>query len=184
MFAMKTKMDTELLSKNKKGLSTVIATVLIILLTLVATSIVWVAVKAFITPQMDKTQCFDVESGNKVTLNGAYTCFNDTSNEVQFSINMKDIAIDALIISIEMDGSSRSFTLTNTPTGIPTMKPYPAGYYGEPVALPGKNAGRTYTAVGFTGTDIGSIKIAPVLGTQQCGASDQIASIDDCMAFA
>jgi hypothetical protein len=63
------------------------------------------------------------------------------------------------------------------------MKPYLGATYGLPVSLPGKNAGRTYVATGFTGTDIGSIKIAPVLGEQQCGASDQIASIDNCMAF-
>jgi hypothetical protein len=102
MFAMKMKMDTESLFKKKKGLSTVVSTVLIILLTIVAVTIVWVSVRAFIENETSKTKCFDVEAGGKVVLNGAYTCFDDTLNEVQFSITMKDIAIDALIVTIEM----------------------------------------------------------------------------------
>jgi hypothetical protein len=171
-------------TKNKKALSTVVATLLIILLTMVSAAILWTAIKAFLKTNIDKTDCFDVESSDKVILNGRYTCYNSTFHEVQFSVTLGDVDIDSLIVSITMEGVSRSFTLTNDYAANPYLRPY-KGNFNDPVKLPDKNGGLTYSASGdFTGAKIDSIQIAPVVDGKQCGATSQIYQIEDCMAFA
>ena len=182
MFVMKINMDIKSVFKNKRGLSTVIATVLIILLVVVSVTIVWTFVKNFVTTQTEKTGCFEIESSDKVTLNGYYTCYNSSNNEVQFSINIKDATIDSLIISITMAGNSRSFGLTNNYTVDPDLRPY-AGEFGQPVKLPGRNQGLTYSAKTFVGGKVDSIAIAPVIAGKQCGATDETYDVSDCGLF-
>jgi hypothetical protein len=179
-------MDNNSLFKlgNKKALSTVIATVLLILLVLVATTIVWTFVRNIINERTQGTQdCFDAQSTGKVAINNYYTCYNPSSGEVQFSIDIGDIQIDSLIISILVGGNSKSFTLTNDYTADARLKSYPAGNYGEPLKLPGKNEGLTYVASGFAGTKADSIKIAPVINGKQCDSSDETYEISDCSLF-
>lgn len=187
MFVTKINMDINLWSKtkNKKALSTVIATVLLILLVTVAISVVWVFVNNIVKERTEGTQsCFDVESSEKVTINDYYTCSNLTYNEVQFSINIKDAEIDSLIISILVGGNSKSFTLTNTDTVVPNLRPY-KGLYTEAVKLPGKNEGKTYVAGGFEqgAEKVDWIKIAPVIEKKQCGASDETYQVEYCSTF-
>jgi FlaG/FlaF family flagellin (archaellin) len=173
--------------ENKKGLSTVIATVLLILLVVVATGIVWAFVNNIVTNKTAGVQsCFDVTSSPKVTLNGGYTCYiNATNGEVQFSVDIGDAQINGLAVSIAVGGNSKTFTLTNEDTVIPNLKPYGDSYtYSDPVKLPGKNEGRTYVASGFNTklNKVDSIKIAPIV-EKQCDLSDQTYQIDDCALF-
>lgn len=172
--------------KNKKGLSTVIATVLMILLVTVSMSIVWVFVRGIVSEKTEGTKpCFDVESSQTVTINGYYTCYNSTHGKVQFSIDIGDAQIDGLIVSILVDGNSKSFTLTNQLTYVPGLVPY--GAISGNVKLPGKNEGKTYVASGswiVAGSKVDSIKIAPIIGDKQCEASDSTYTVEDCSLFA
>jgi hypothetical protein len=168
--------------KNKKALSTVIATVLLILLVTVATAVVWTFVKNIVNKdKLDKEKsCFDVESSEKVTLNGYYTCYNQTSGEVQFSISIADADIDSLVVSILVGGNSRSFTLTNNITHNSDLKPYKGAYNGS-IILPVKNAGKTYVGKGFENqSKVDWIKIAPVIDDKQCGESDSTYEVVYC----
>jgi hypothetical protein len=190
MFVTKTNMDTQSLYKikNKKALSTVIATVLLILLVLVATTIVWTFVRNMVTERTQGTQsCFEAQSSGKVAIEDSYTCYNHSFNEVQFSINIGDIIIDSLLISILVDGNSKSFILTNNDTVVQNLKPY-KGNYGTSVKLPGKNEGKTYVA-DFSSQltpgagKVDSIKIAPMVEGKQCDASDETYEIDYCSQY-
>jgi len=185
MFVTKINMDIESAFKNKKGLSTVIATVLIILLVVVSVTIVWTFVSNIIEKNLnEETQnCMDLETSEKVELNGYYTCFNSTFDEVRFSISLGDVEIDSLVVLIAMEGNSRSFTLTNTPTVVENLRP-DRGTFTDSVVLPGKNSGLTYSARGFDGEKIDSIIISPVIGEKQCGATGQMYQVTDCMAYA
>lgn len=167
---------------NKKGLSTVIATVLIILLVVTSVAIVWAFVKNFIESRQKITEsCFDLESSDKVALNSYYTCYNASSGEVQFSISIGDTEIDSLVISILAGGSSKSFTLNNSLTSYSNIRPY-KGIYGETVKLPGKNEGLTYVVSGFSGAGkVDNIKIAPVVGDDQCSSTDEILQVESCV---
>jgi hypothetical protein len=167
--------------KNKKALSTVIATVLIILLVVASMAIVWTFVRNIVEGRTHATSsCFDVESSGKIILNNYYTCYNSTYGEVQFSIDIGDAEIDSLIISILAEGNSKGFTLTNENANFTNLKPY-KGNYGDNVKLPGKNEGLTYVVSGFMGADkIDWIKIAPIVDGEQCGSSDETYQIDSC----
>jgi hypothetical protein len=171
--------------KNKKALSGVIATVLLILLVTASIAIVWVFVNNIVTKNTESTQsCFDVESSGTVTINSYYTCYNTTEEEVQFSISIGDAEIDSLIILITAEGISKSFTLTNENANFTNLKPY-KGAYGDYVKLPGKNEGLTYVAKGFDGVDkIDSIKISPIIDENQCSASDTTSQVDSCSLLA
>jgi flagellin-like protein len=167
--------------KKRKGLSDVVATVILIALVIAATGIVWGVIDKMITDKTEKAQaCMDVGFSEKVTLNEDYTCYNSTDNHVQFSLNVWDVDITGVLISITSEGSSKSYTLTNTDQIISGLVNYPDK--STSVRLPGKNSGLTYIATGFP-TAIDSIKIAPIVGENQCEISDQINQIEDCIIF-
>jgi len=177
--------------KNKKALSTVVATVVIIMLTVAAIAIVWTFVKAMVEKNRDQVEsCFDIESGQKVSLNGLYTCYDldaeGNLDEVQVSISVADVEIETLVISIMTGGSTKTVTLTSTETGYTDVKPYSPDpdetNYGNPVSLPGENSGKTYVIRGFQEglTEVDWIRIAPIVNGNQCGITDQINDVSNC----
>jgi flagellin-like protein len=168
-------------NKKKRGLSDVVATVILIALVIVATGVVWAAIDNMIRNRTERAQaCFDVGFSQKTGINEDYTCYNSTNQQVQFSLSVWDIQIDGMLVSITSAGSSKSYTITNTPQTIPGLFSYPD--MGNSVQLPGKNSGSTYIATGFP-TTIDSIQIAPIVGDKQCDVSDQIKQIEDCSVF-
>ena len=162
--------------KNKKGISGIVATVIMIALVMAAASIIWAVIN-----NMMKEKTASVEScfGNfeKVTLNAMYTCYNSTNNNIQFSINIGDVDVDGVLVAISSAGAVKSFEITNTATPITNLGPYPSGT-GD-VELPGENAGKSYVTNYFD-DEPDLIEIAPIIGGTQCGVSDSISDIDDC----
>ena len=166
------------MSKYKKSLSTVVAALLLVLLTLVLIGIVWTVVNNLVTEELDEAgSCFDVF--DKITFNGIYTCYNSSSNEMQFSINVKDISISKAVVSVVGEGRSKSIEI---PGQYSSVKPF-NGAYNSSISLPEKNAGLTYiysmTADGFTQIP-DTLKIIPVVRGNQCDVSDSIEEIDNC----
>lgn len=170
---------------KKRGLSGVITAVILILLVVVATTIVWTFVNRTIKERTEGVgTCFEVETSEKVTINDYYTCYDSATGEVQFSISIKDVEVEGLLISILAGGTSKSFTLTNEDKVITDLRPY-QGSSGEAVKLPGKNAGLTYVASGFSGVEkVDWIKIAPIIEKKQCDESDSTYEIEDCSLLA
>ena len=71
--------------KNKRGLSGVIAAVLMIALVMVVSVIVWVVVRNLVEGKLEDVEsCFG--DYGKITINSRYVCYNFTSNKFQFSI--------------------------------------------------------------------------------------------------
>lgn len=164
--------------KNRKGISGIIVAIIMIGLVLVVTAIVWSAINNLISENISSSQaCF----GNfgKITLDRKYTCYSD--NEVRFSINIADIKVDDLLVSIASNSETKSFRLTNVETIIDggDLKYY--SRESTSVKLPGENSGITYI---YTWSDDenppNTIKIAPTLSGKQCDISDTIGGIDDC----
>jgi len=158
---------------NKKGLSSIIGTVIMIALVFAVGIIVWAGVKNLVDGKLDNAgSCVDVLE--KVSLNSAYTCV-DTSGYVLFSINRGDVAIDAIIIKLSGDGTTRSIILNETPSSGLT---YYNGSTG--VVMPGNNTGLTYNYSWSSVPSSISVEIAPLVGSKQCDAVDKIESIGDC----
>jgi len=168
--------------KNKKGLSMIVSTLILILLVVVAIVVVWNVVRGIIDESVDETEsCYNIFG--KISINEKYTCYNVTNNSVQFSINMGDIEIDELLISIGGAGSSQSVQITNVASLIPDLANYLSNGFGtDSIVLPSKNGGSTYVYYKedfFTSTP-DFIKIAPIIGGNQCGISDSMNNIEVC----
>lgn len=172
------KEDLNKRQKNNKGISTVIGTVMMITLVLVIVGVVWVSINNLVGEQIKATEsCF----GNfgKVILDKRYTCYNSSSNELQFSINIGNIVVDSVLVSISSQSGTKSVGISNTT--ISNIKMY-NGVYGGLVEIPGKNAGFTYVA-DINGLGIGipdSISIAPIINENQCEISDSLFDINVC----
>jgi len=147
---------------KKKGVSAVVATVILIALTFAIISIVWAVVNNLVSENIESSEsCFGVFG--KVTLNQDYTCYNNTvgTDELWFSINVGNIEkVDDILVAISGGGTTESFRmLGDNPAGL--------FYYPNrtgPITIPGKNQGRTYIyelPVSFTQIP-DKIEIAPV----------------------
>jgi hypothetical protein len=163
---------------KKRGLSTVVATLLLILLAIILIATLWGVVRPLVENRLDESKvCLDVMG--KVTLNDRYTCYNRTMDAFLFSINVDDLDIDKVIVSISSQGQGKSIELTNSLQTITNFRNYNGT---TQVVLPGKNSGLTYvynsTAAGSGEPD--EISIAPVIGDDKCGATDSVTEIDYC----
>ena len=166
-------------TKNKKAMSAVVTTVLMIALVFALVSVVWVVIANLVDEKLDDAQsCFG--NFDKITLNGMYTCYNETSGEMKFSIDIKDIEVEKVIVSISTEGTSKSFEIKNTMQSLIGLYNYSGG---NQTILPEKNAGLTYI-VNMSEAEMSSspdsIHIAPVINGKQCDVSDSILEISDC----
>jgi FlaG/FlaF family flagellin (archaellin) len=166
--------------KNQKGLSDVVSIVLFLALVVVMVGIVWAVVNGLVKDKLSQAgSCFDISG--KVTINGRYTCYNSTSNELQFSLSVGDINIDEILVGISASGTSVSFKINSGSSQVTNLFTYPGRSIN--VTLPKKNAGLTYilnmSGAGFQGVP-DSMRIAPIVGEEQCETSDSVEEIDNC----
>jgi len=170
-----------MLIENKKGVAPVVATILLIVLVIVIVAVVWAVINNLIKDQLDEGEvCFGIFE--KVSLNSRYTCYNSSSNESQFSINIGDIDVDEVLVEISAEGTSASFKINETGE-IEYLVMYPTR--SSIITLPSKNAGSTYifnmTGAGFSEI-VNSIRIAPIIEGTQCSVSDSMYEIDRCLS--
>lgn len=101
------------MDKNKKGISAIVATVLIILITVAAVTIVWAAVIPMITNQLDKgTLCLDAVS--QVSLvDAGYTCKQSNGKNISLQIKhgAKDFTLADVQVLVSAGGDTTSLTL-------------------------------------------------------------------------
>ena len=183
---MKQDLDMEFLCKmkieNQKGISQILATMIMIVLVLGAASIVFSVVRNLVSEEVKSSEsCF----GNfgKITINKQYTCRDFDSNEIQFLINVGDVNIDGFLVSVSGNSGAKSFKITDE--AISFVRTY-NGLYGEVINPPNENSGLTYF-VNLNEINIGdadSITIAPIIEGVQCEISDSLSGIDDCRLLA
>ena len=170
-----------------RGLSPVIASVLMVALVLVLISVIWVVTRNIVTDNIDKSEaCFGVFE--KVKINERYTCYN-TTDFSQFSIKVGDIELDELLVVIQGEGSTKTFTLKTEGSFIQNLKAYgDANTFGASnIVAPGKNEGKTYivdmTGAGFSNSKPDSIEIIPIIKGKQCESSDTLSEFEDCQSL-
>jgi len=160
---------------GKKGLSQVIGTVLMVLITLALIAGLWGPIQSFMTKNIDKAEAC---TGNfeKIVLNNEYTCYNSTSNETYVSIGMKDIDIDSLLIAVNYKDDSKLFRVENGSNTIDGV----SNYFDRSatIQLPKKNSGKTYVVKGPGRPVI--INIAPKIMDEQCDVIDKMEPVGIC----
>jgi hypothetical protein len=174
------KMNKNYKNNNKKGLSTLIVTVILIALSLVAVGLLWGFVSNIVNGQIKNSEaCYG--NYDKVKLNTPYICYETSDNvnyKVRVSLSIGDVNIDKVLVSISSKGSSNSYTISNTAQAINGLANYPSAT--TQIKLPDKNAALTYIATGFS-APVDYIRIAPVIGGVQCEMSDSTNEIPNCV---
>jgi len=164
--------------ENKKAMSEIVTTILMIGLVLGLVAVTWSVINNMVDKELKNTEaCFG--NFDKITINGAYTCYNSSlgANKFYFSINVGDIELDEILIAIGNQGTTDSITLNSTSTVIADITNYPSNTPG--VSAPSANSGKTYIHSGFA-TVPDYIRISPVIGGEKCQESDALTNIETC----
>jgi len=152
--------------KNKKGLSAIVATVLIILVTVAGVAIVWAAVIPMLNNQLKTgTQCFDAES-QIALLDEGYTCDNSSDGNVSLHVERgpKEFDLVGIQVLVSQGGNTESFTIDNI------------------TLMPGANEGRVYVVnPSVNGSE--QVQIAPIIAVGNtesiCGVTSTVV-LRDC----
>jgi len=137
-------------NNNKSGISTIIATVLIVLITVAAVTILWSAVSPLIDQGAD-LGCFKLSDALKVDSNIGFTNYNNTAGEISIRLergaNTGDL--QGFSIFVDNNGGSEGVVLNDT--------------YGSAGGYPTENGAKVYTwtYVQLANTsDLGDVKIS------------------------
>ncbi|MCK5343868.1 MAG: hypothetical protein KAR20_10715 [Candidatus Heimdallarchaeota archaeon] len=135
---------------NKKGISAVVATVLIILITVAAITIVWAAIIPMINNQLDQgTICLDAVSQLSI-LDTGYTCIDGTNLHLQIKKGARNFELADIQVLISSGGNVESVNLVSS-----------GAYKLED--LPGSNEEKVFDLdIAGMGT-VDSVKIAPIV---------------------
>jgi flagellin-like protein len=170
---------------NKKAISPVIGSVILIVIVIAAGVSVWIFTENLIEDEIDDTSaCFNIFE--KVKLNDRYTCYNTNSNKLDLSLEVGDVDLEELIIVISGDRKSETIKIEEEDKVISSFYPYGKSN-GDKVSLPTENSGETYTLEvlerGFSGKP-DAIEVYPVIDGTKCEKSDSINEIESCFSLA
>jgi flagellin-like protein len=150
----------KLLPNSKLSQSEVVSTVLLIMITVVAVTVIIAFVIPFVKKQLSGSDCLEVANKLEVVNNIDYTCYDNDVREMHVQIHVGDVGSDKIngfLISVG-SASSSAFRIINN-TGTTGIKMYNGN---DVLEVPGKDEERTYNISGIT-TKPSKIKITPVL---------------------
>lgn len=165
---------------KKRALSGVVVAVLMIALAIALIAIVWIVIDNLVRDRLESVNCIDTLGA--VEINSIYTCYDSVNSYFQFSIGIGEINVSSVLVSISGEGTTKSLTITQTPTTIPNLANYGSTNFGtENIVLPGENSGLTYVTDYF-GNVPDSISLTPLINGKQCEMSDSSNEIENCLA--
>jgi len=170
----------------KKGLSPIIASVLMIVLVLVVAGIVFGVVSNLIRKEVEKTEsCFGIF--DKVEFNNEFTCgFTGELEDFGLaSVNVGDIELNKIIFVIT-DSTGQSRTMEIERGGIYTDVAVFEGIgiktkFEIPLLFPEANQGYTYAIKKENLEDWHKIKLSVEVGGENCGVLDTL-TFENCPA--
>jgi flagellin-like protein len=154
-------------NKKRKGLSPVVATVLLIGISVSLVAVILGIVRPFAEDRLDESKrCYDVLG--EVKFNYEYTCYNASNDTMIISISQGDVELDGMIVVFtEVNGTySDTFTLNNID--------------GDEYKIPGAESGRRYYFYDITNIP-SHIGVAPIVDGKPCDVSDETYHINTCI---
>lgn len=155
-----------MLRKNKKAVSTLVATVLLILITVAAVGIIWGAIMPMLNSAMEMGQaCLNARLTIDTTQ--GYTCYKTASKESQVMINRgaEEFSLAGIRVMVSGGGQSKTFEVA-TDQNKSTIKMIGEAYSGNVFAssdLPSVNEDRTYVVnTSSLGVVVEEVKVAPI----------------------
>lgn len=161
--------------KNKKGLSQVVGTVVMVLITIGLIAGIWGFINTFVEDKLESAAaCKDVF--DKVSFNDIYTCYNVTSNSTLVSIKVGELEIDGLLLAVSFGTDNKIFFLENKTKTFDNFTMYDGN---ASVYMPRQESTRTYLLNIATKPE--KVEVAPKMGDKQCGIVDIIENIPTCL---
>ena len=171
-----------MIMKNKKAVSPVITTILLILIAIAAVGILAAFIIPFINPD-DESDCFRAINQVEIDTTSKYTCWysetdpatSDTYLVLNISIKRasEPLGIERFVIAVYGEGTSQTFDIGNNGNNESiAMINQP---YNTPLEIPRTREMRTYRikTSAFT-SEITSAEISPVVeGNNFCNAVDR-----------
>ncbi len=156
--------------KNKKGVSAIVATSLIILITVAAISIVWTVVLPMIRNSLQSSQaCMEAASAITIRTSTGKTCWSDGNRKVYVQIERSSANIDITSLNlkaIDANGNAQNENIETT-----NVTAFGVGGLGP---------GDVYTYNQTAVLKIVTFEIIPVItiGTQEYSCNDAVASAE------
>jgi flagellin-like protein len=159
---------------EKKGVSAVIATIMLILLTVIAVGFVAGVVIPMIKNWLSGTKCVNYLGKISIDDTSDYTCFipNATFGDVKLTVSFEDVSLNEFNVYIydSATGRTKSYNVKNGSSEGVSM------FGGGNIELPGKREKRTYV-FGDEHHEAGEIlkvSLAPVVEGDVCDPSPEI----------
>lgn len=165
---------------NRKAVSAVVATVLIILITVAAVAIIWTTIIPMVRKNIDSgTLCLDAQSDISIVASGGYTCYIANADgtygvKVQVSHGSKNFDLNDIMVGVKVGGDTTTKGLLDTTTD----------GWGATGDLPGQNEEKTYTiddvgSVQPTGVEISAVvKVGET--EEACDPSGSVDTLTEC----
>jgi len=159
--------------KNKKGVSAVIATLLLVVITIIATLMVWQFVKKqIIDKNIEESSCFEYRDYVRIS-DSVNTCYNDTNTKIQIERSLEDKNIDGIALTISSGDTQKSYQLkNNTQVDGVTMN---SG--SKTIILPVAGEAKTYV-FNIPKGNLASITV--IINGKACDQIRQSSNIDPC----
>jgi len=143
----------EKIKRGKKGVSALIATVLLVLITVAGIGIIWNFVRPMLTPDDSTLACMDAEL--TISTDGGYTYMNDSGTNVSLQILAGSKAeLEDMMIRV-VTSTGKIITKNVNESGIGKVL--------------GPNEGDVYVINVGTGTNVTSASVAAILKSKTTG---------------
>lgn len=148
--------------KDKRAVSSVIASVLLILITIAATSVLAFIIIPFVRNSLNEgTNCFQVI--DKIEIINEASCYSLSNDASKVKVKVGNINLEGIYLVIEKEGDEVSYEITNNSI-INDIND------GEPLKLPTSGGGeRTYN-FNFRSSKVG---VGIIVDGKRCGVSDE-----------
>jgi hypothetical protein len=165
--------------KNIKGLSQVVSTVLLILLSIVSIAVIWGVVNSFVENRLEgANSCLEIL--DQVKISSDWTCYNSSSNQMLISIEINNADITSVIFGISSGEESSVFRILNESSLVERVQEYSLKATGNySISLPSREGGKTYIFDNITEIPE-KITISAQVGKKQCGTSDYLENVYIC----
>lgn len=128
-------------NRMKKGISAVVTTVLLILISIIAVVLIAGFIIPMIKNNLANTSCFDLRDAVKIS-DSEYSCSNETLTSLMIERSMENMTIMGIQLNILAGANSRTYTIKN---GISTtVKMYNMTGITDNLEVPGIGESRTY----------------------------------------
>ena len=163
---------------NNKGISAVVATVLIILITVAAVTIIWAAIIPLIQGQLETTtSCLNAQT--EITLESDFTCLYPGGNvQVQIKAGASSVSLYGVQVILYSGGDSKSILISNGSTKKNMPSPNSAIVYQINLSEAKANG-----ALNLEASKMDRIQIAPIVkeeNTEQTCPAGQILDLRAC----